>query len=446
MKKYCAVLLMLLFILGLSSAWKPRSQRILVKNQAELKAAVAKAKPGDTLVMANGQWENVSILFEGQGKAEMPIVLTAQEKGKVILSGQSELRIAGEYLEVNGLHFKSGMAPSNSVISFRKDSKTVATNCRVTNCVIQDYSNVTADEKWVNIYGKNNRFDHNLLEGKKSEGTTLVVWLSDSASLENKHRIDHNYFGHRPALGKNGGETIRIGTSDHSMHRSQTVVEQNYFYRCDGEAEIISIKSAENVIQQNVFYESQGAVVLRHGNNNIIRNNVFIGNKVKGTGGIRVINQGHQVYGNFLQELNGSENKSSLVVMNGIINSPLNGYHQVRDVSIKSNTFVFCSPWQLGVGSRSKQTLQPERTLIADNTYYNPTSKAVYEMESPLPGITFKENKYTIGVPTPVEGFTRNKQTFVKGKNGLWKVKGEPDRELPVSLDTVGPEWLRPAL
>ncbi|RIJ42507.1 polysaccharide lyase 6 family protein [Pontibacter oryzae] len=446
MRNNSAVLIMLLLTLSLSSAWTPRATSTLVKNQAELKAAIARAKPGDTLVMANGQWENVSILFEGQGKAEMPIVLTAQEKGKVILSGQSEIRIAGEFLEVNGLHFKNGMAPSNTVISFRKDSKTVANNCRVTNCVIQDYSNVGADEKWVNIYGKHNRFDHNLLEGKKSEGTTLVVWLSDSASLENKHRIDHNYFGHRPALGKNGGETIRIGTSDHSMHRSQTVVEQNYFYRCDGEAEIISIKSAENVIQQNVFYESQGSVVLRHGNNNIIRDNVFIGNRVKGTGGIRVINQGHQVYGNFLQELNGSENKSSLVVMNGIINSPLNGYHQVRDVTIKDNTFVFCSPWQLGVGSRAKQTLLPERTLIADNTYYNPTGKVVYEMENPLPGITFRNNKYTIGVPTPVEGFTRNKQTFVKGKNGLWKVKGTPDRELPVSLDAVGPEWLRPTL
>ncbi|NND98671.1 MAG: hypothetical protein HKN47_15220 [Pirellulaceae bacterium] len=27
-----------------------------------------------------------------------------------------------------------------------------------------------------------------------------------------RHRIDHNHFGARPELGRNGGETIRIGT------------------------------------------------------------------------------------------------------------------------------------------------------------------------------------------------------------------------------------------
>ncbi|MCJ8163230.1 polysaccharide lyase 6 family protein [Pontibacter sp. E15-1] len=440
------ILALLLGCASISIAWKARGTRVLVRTPAELKAAISKAQPGDTLVMANGKWENAAILFQGHGQANAPIVLTAEEKGKVVLSGQSELSIAGEYLEVHGLHFKNGIAPSKSIVSFRKDAKSVANNCRVTDCVIQDYSNVGEDEKWVNLYGKNNRFDHNLLEGKKSEGTTLVVWLSDTASRENRHRIDHNYFGHRPRLGQNGGETIRIGTSEHSMHTSQTVVEQNYFFRCDGEAEIISIKSAENVIQDNVFYESKGAVVLRHGNNNTIRQNYFIGNNVKETGGIRVINQGHQVYGNHLQELNGSENKSSLVVMNGVVNSPLNGYHQVRDVTVRDNVFLFCSSWQLGVGSRAQQILQPERTLISGNTFYNPRVKAVYEMAHPLPGITFRENRYNIGATTSLEGFKRSSQAYVKGKNGIWKEKGAPDIELPVTPASAGPTWYKQAI
>ena len=38
--------------------------------------------------------------------------------------------------------------------------------------------------------------------------------------LDNRHRIDHNYYGPRPPLGSNGGETIRIGTSDESLSAS----------------------------------------------------------------------------------------------------------------------------------------------------------------------------------------------------------------------------------
>nr|WP_317039131.1 chondroitinase-B domain-containing protein [Winogradskyella sediminis] len=47
--------------------------------------------------------------------------------------------------------------------------------------------------------------------------------------MENNHQIDHNYFGHRPDLGENGGETIRIGTSANSMKSSKTIVESNTF-------------------------------------------------------------------------------------------------------------------------------------------------------------------------------------------------------------------------
>lgn len=92
-----------------------------------------------------------------------------------------------------------------------------------------------------------------------------MVWLSDKP---NYHRIDHNYFGERSALGVNGGETIRIGTSTWSMFDSFTVVENNIFDKCDGETEIISNKSCKNIIQKNLFFECDGTLTLRHGNNN----------------------------------------------------------------------------------------------------------------------------------------------------------------------------------
>ena len=63
----------------------------------------------------------------------------------------------------------------------------------------------------------------------------------------NFHRIDHNHFGYRPPLNRNGGETIRVGYSHQSMTNSGTPVERNLFDRCDGEIEIISSKLCENI-------------------------------------------------------------------------------------------------------------------------------------------------------------------------------------------------------
>ncbi len=71
---------------------------------------------------------------------------------------------------------------------------------------------------------------------------------------------------------------MRIGTSDYSMEISATIVEGNYFEYCNGEVELISIKSCENRILNNTFFESEGGVCLRHGNRNEVAGNYFIGN------------------------------------------------------------------------------------------------------------------------------------------------------------------------
>lgn len=260
----------------------------LVQSPKAYEEALSDIKPGDKIILSNGTWTDFEILFQANGTLEKPIHLTAETKGKVILSGESNLRLAGKHLIVSGLVFKNGYTPSNEVISFRRNKDQLAYNSRVTEVVIDDFSNPDRFESdyWVSIYGKNNRFDHNSLVGKRNKGVTLAVRLNTEESQENHHRIDHNYFGPRPILGSNGGETLRIGTSHYSMSDSFTVVENNYFDRCDGEVEIISIKSGKNQIKNNTFFESRGTLTMRHGNGNLIEGNVFKGNGVDHTGGI----------------------------------------------------------------------------------------------------------------------------------------------------------------
>ena len=93
----------------------------LVTTPQAYSQALAKAKAGDVIKLANGVWRDFEILFTGKGEKGNPIRLTAQTKGNVILSGQSNLRLAGNYLEVSGLVFKDGYTPTQEVISFRKN-------------------------------------------------------------------------------------------------------------------------------------------------------------------------------------------------------------------------------------------------------------------------------------------------------------------------------------
>ena len=76
-------------------------------------------------------------------------------------------------------------------------------------------------------------------------------------SQDNHNRIDHNYFGERKRLGSNGGETLRVGTSTYSLVPANTTIEDNYFERCNGEVEAMSIKATNCIIRRNAFFETR---------------------------------------------------------------------------------------------------------------------------------------------------------------------------------------------
>jgi len=123
-----------------SQAGSEQDGQILVSTQAEYADAVKSLEPGDTIVLANGRWENFEILFTGEGTKEQPIRLRAETPGEVLLTGQSNLRLAGEWLDVSGLIFTDGFTPTREVISFRRNKDHLANNSRVHNVVIDDYN------------------------------------------------------------------------------------------------------------------------------------------------------------------------------------------------------------------------------------------------------------------------------------------------------------------
>lgn len=380
--------------------------RLMVKNATELEKALLSPKEGEIIVLANGVWKDVQIKFTGTGTADNPIILKAETAGKVFLEGKSDLKFGGTYLEVHDLYFRNGYTPSQAVIAFKINKKQIASHCRVSNTVIEDYNQLKRDRKdhWVEFWGRHNQLDHCYLAGKSNEGPTLRVDIKGRQSINNYHQIVNNYFGPRPRKGGPKAETIQIGDSGTSMSPSYTNISNNLFDRCNGEVEVISSKTNFNEFRNNVFYKCEGSLVTRHGNYCLVDGNIFIGDGTENIGGVRLINTGHWVSNNYFYNLRGTAFRSPLAIMNGIPKSPLNRYNQVTDVVVAHNTWVNCkSPWHFGVGSNISQkdvlpkseirSARPIRTVVANNLIYNEKGdKYPIVAHDKIDGISFKHN------------------------------------------------------
>ena len=424
----------------------------IVRNVAEFDEAVKNAKPGTEIILANGQWNNVELIFEGNGTEKDSIILSVETKGKVILTGNSNLRMAGSFLKVEGLVFKDGYTPTNTVVSFRKSRDEMAHNSRLTECVIDNFNNPErqVQDYWVAIFGKNNRIDHNHIEGKKNLGVTMIVGLDTKGSIENNHKIDHNYFGPRPTYGNNGGETLRIGTSHNALENSNTLVASNYFDRCNGEHEIISNKSCQNTFKYNTFFECTGTLTMRHGNETLVDGNVFIGNGKPSTGGVRVINETQTVINNYHIGLTGYRFRGAFVMMNGVPNSPPNRYVPVIDSKVSNNTFINCDHIQLCAGSDEERSQAPRTSEISGNIFYHENKKDLFTVYDDISGITFKDNLLSDQLETSIkEGFENAAISVVKNDQGFLIPKSDKiKRDIVISehiatKENTGASWYK---
>jgi poly(beta-D-mannuronate) lyase len=275
----------------------------------------------------------------------------------------------------------------------------------------------------VSLYGSHNRLDHSQLRGKTNAGPTVVVVRDATQGLDNQHRIDHNWFGPRPLLGVNGGETIRVGTSDTSLSDSNSTVENNWFEGCDGETEIVSNKSGGNTYRGNVFYRSAGALTLRHGNGNRVIDNVFLGDDKAGTGGVRIINADQTVSNNYFERLAGSSNRSALAIMDAQADPPLSGYAPVVNASISRNTFVDVAKISFGVGHDTAKGIDvaASNSRFSANLIVSRTSKNPPTAASSLAGIAFSGNVQSPQASTVFpSGVESRSVTLQQAASGLW--------------------------
>lgn len=315
-----------------------------VASPAETTAAAARAIAGDEVVLADGEYPDLTLKLAGKGTAAQPITLRAERPGGAVVTGSPGLEVTGEHIVIQDLAFRgcTFKPGTRGAVNFNG-----AAHSRVTGCTFER-STLPGGVAVVSFRNgaRDNRVDH--CRFLQTRYRCVVVVVDDQAlkaGPPRRNRIDHNLFQDVPPLKANGAETIQIGQRaiPHSDLRPETIVEDNEFIRCDGEAEIISVKTSGNTIRNNRFRDCQGELVMRHGHENTLTGNHFEG----GSGGIRISGHGHIVTGNTMVRCRGTGIR--LYFGTPDLKHPAS-YLPVYDCVIAENTVTDCGKAGILVG------------------------------------------------------------------------------------------------
>ncbi|MEK4348795.1 chondroitinase-B domain-containing protein [Paenibacillus sp. FSL P4-0184] len=354
-----------------------------VSTSTQLAAELATATAGKTIVLANGTYSRTSpfAVQNKNGTANAPIVIKAKNRGQAIISGASGFRVENSsHVVLDGLKFTN---TSNGAVVLEGSHHARLT--RNTFALPSSGSGLM----WLQVRGTNshhNRIDRNDF-GLKSDTEPLIAYEGQDGSgqISQYDIIEYNYFHDVGPWVANGKETIRLGLSGLTLSHGYNTIQYNVFQNCDGEPEIISVKSSSNSVRFNTFRTSKGSLTLRHGHNNSVYGNFFLGDGVESDQeGIRMFGNDHKIYNNYFENLTGE----AIYLPNGDFDGGTGGsppnptVEQLRKqwkvyrALIVNNTIVNS---KTGIVIGSGKAYAPQDSVVANNIVYNSTGTLYYE-------------------------------------------------------------------
>ncbi|MFV0467721.1 MAG: chondroitinase-B domain-containing protein [Dysgonomonas sp.] len=379
-----------------------------VKNYEELKTALASMNPGDVIELEDGQYSGNGITVTQSGCAERPIVVKAKNIGQARITGKLYFTLKNiSYVTFEGLNF---------------DLDAVSTIFKMEGC---SYVRITRNEfrmktetaeqtsKWILIGDEwdktictshHNRLDHNLFDGKYDGGAWVVIDGAHGTSpgdISKYDRIDHNHFRNNTPRVANEKETVRVGVSDLTPCSAYCTVENNLFENCDGDPEIISVKSCDNLIKGNTLRGCLGTVSLRQGFRNTVEGNYFFGDGKtvdgNGCGGVRVYGKDHKVINNYFEGLTGEKWDAACTITNGDATNSSNSWsaHFVpENIVFAFNTYINNkSDIEIGFTNSGSYGKSPVNNRISNNIFVQNTAPIVQvHTASSLSGVAFSNN------------------------------------------------------
>lgn len=319
MRLLTAVILASLLIPGTAQAGRCTA----VSTDAALAAATA--KPGNCVIAENGTYAALTIAAEGvhlKARKRLGAGFTA---GTIILTGSN--------VTVEGFTF-AGSA------NFRM-ADTVGS--RITRSKF-----TSSAAEYVQLHGQKgdrNRVDHNEMGPKAQAGH--MIQIGKNPYTPTRTRVDHNYL-HDLADGIQGGEALRVGGfgPPGDYFHAHTVFEYNLIVRCNGDQEVLSLKSSANVFRYNTVRASTGEINIRAGQANEIYGNFIFADGVKAAHGIRLSEDDHKIYNNYVETVEDAfllfpgDEKPGNPPPGVPPSGPFTGHAQVRNALVAGNTFI----------------------------------------------------------------------------------------------------------
>jgi hypothetical protein len=300
--------------------------QVRVTSLAALQSAMDKANPGDTITLADGSYSAGSTLsIKRSGTASAPVTIAAEHTGQATITGSKTFSFASGVSNVVLRGFK-----------FRGSAKLSVPAGASNNRLTRNDFQLATDGNWVTVSGDDTVVDRNVFQNRTSQGVFLQI-LGPSGAMAKRVHVHHNYFYNHQFSGSNGGESIRLGLSDHQSYTANALIENNLFEKADGDSEAISVKSSDNVVRYNTIRDSRGYIVLRHGNRSTVEGNVLFNS------GIRFHGNDHKIVGNYVANSGG-------------------------------RAIVFGSGDEADSGPASKLHDRPDRVTVAYNTVLGSTS------------------------------------------------------------------------
>jgi poly(beta-D-mannuronate) lyase len=436
-----------------------RLRAATVSTVDQLNAALSAAKPGDTIVLHDGDWRDASLVLRVPG-----ITVRAETPGKVRFTGASSLVFAAPSVTVEGVRFEDGALAKGSVITFRSH------HGRLADSAVVNYNppDLATAYYWVYFEGSDNAVERCLFERKNHMGPLVGNAIKEAR----RNRVTESYFRNIGSSGgRNGMEIFRIwgygGNEESGDDGAFFTIEGNLFDHADGEGmEIISLKSNRNRVARNTIRATLGGITNRSGNFNTIFGNVILCDGRKGAYGMRITGRRHTVSTNYIERCD-----FGIMLMAGeFIERDLTGkydpvkregtplgrvprYAQVRQIVLEFNTVVDSAGADLVLGGSyksgwpgSQRILLPEDNQIAANVLVKTAGGVAIEApaqdpDPPLDAFHFQPNRLEGNLvsggevhlnPVPTRGLT------------VWKTGGvNVPSPKPLAPDQVGPLWMR---
>jgi poly(beta-D-mannuronate) lyase len=396
---------------NISEITTPAVKRV-VTTVAEFKTALSAMNPGDVIEVEDGSYNLSALTITRSGCPAKPIVIRAKNQGKAIFNGNTSLTLESlKYVTIKGFSFQSA---------------SIGTGIKIQNCSrVRITGNIfeikeTSSCNWIYIgdtfasplplRSGHNLIDHNSFDGKTQSGKYIV--LDGNYNQQSQHdTISYNVFKNNGPRAANEKESIRVGVSPLSKSSGFTVIEYNLFQDCDGDPEIVSIKSCDNTVRFNTFQRCLGTLCLRQGTGTIAEGNYFFGegktavytdpesgaSNTIGCGGVRAYGKGHKILNNYFQGLTGSKWDAAITLTNGDVtnsSSSLSDHYLPEDITVAFNTFVNNkSNIEIGFDNNGKYPKYPVNCSISNNIVVDNTAPIVKSFSTAaLAGLSFANN------------------------------------------------------